>query len=183
MHHTQIHLDNFEEGTNTKSIWFIKWIGVEVVHWKLRLQSVQFLDTQMHLNTFENLFTATIRLISIKKKATYIVKNYRIVNCMKGGKFSVQGSISTAFHRFPTGVRPSPHHPSLKMAPKSAGKNGKVAPEKKKEEGVSNGAAAPPGSNESENPVRRSFFHKYIFPGPLHNFKCRYPRWWIMISF
>ena len=58
------------------------------------------------------------------------------------------------------------------MAPKSAGKNGKVAPEKK-EEGVSNGAA-PPGSQESENPVSRSFFHKYIFPGPLHNFKCRY---------
>ena len=61
------------------------------------------------------------------------------------------------------------------MAPKSAGKIGKVAPEKKKEEGVSNGAAAPPGSNESENPVSRSFFHKYIFPGPLQNFKCRYP--------
>ena len=91
---------------------------------------------------------------------------------MKSGKFSDQGSIPSAFHRFPTGVRLSPHHPSLKMAPKSAGKNGKVAPEKK-EEGVSNGAA-PPGSQESENPVSRSFFHKYIFPGPLHNFKCRY---------
>ena len=48
----------------------------------------------------------------------------------------------------------------------------KVVPEKK--EGVSNGAAAPPGSQEGENPVSRSFFHKYIFPGPLHNFKCRY---------
>ena len=103
-------------------------------------------------------------------------KYYRIADCMKGGKFSGQGSISSAFHRFPSGVRPSPHHPSLKMAPKSAGKNGKVAPEKK-EESVSNGTSAPPGSQEGEKPaVSRSFFHKYIFPGPLHNFKCRYIR-------
>ena len=65
-----------------------------------------------------------------------------------------------------------PISPVCKMAPKSAGKNGKVAPtnDKKEGEGVSNGTAAPPGSQQSEN---RSFFHKYIFPGPLHNFKCR----------
>ena len=66
-----------------------------------------------------------------------------------------------------------PISPVCKMAPKSAGKNGKVAPsnEKKEGEGVSNGTAAPPGSQQSE---KRSFFHKYIFPGPLHNFKCRF---------
>ena len=92
---------------------------------------------------------------------------------MKGGKFAGQGSIWSAFHRFPSGVRPSPHHPSLKMAPKSAGKNGKVAPEKK-DEGVSNGAAAAPPGSQQDGERPRSFFHKYIFPGPLHNFKCRY---------
>ena len=65
--------------------------------------------------------------------------------------------------------------------PSSAGKNGKVAPDKGKEngkDGGKNGATPPPAGEENLKGEKRSglgkLFYDYVFPGKL--FACLKPR-------